>query len=159
MSVDAVVRRLTPDAALIAARTIAEIKHGFEHDVVEREAERLRNWLEDRSNVFFAALEGDRPVGFALGYLLDRIDGKAPMLFFYEIEVLPERRRQGIGTSLVEAMKSIARAERVAKMWVQTDPENAAARARYEQAGGARGKLPEEIYTWTPEAFSTLECP
>lgn len=153
------VRRLTSEDALIAARAIAELKQGFDPSAAVREADRLQTWLEEHNHVLLAALDRGRPVGFALGYLLDRVDGHARMLFFYEIAVLKTYRRRGIGSKLVEAMKDIARIDRVAKMWVQTDPDNVAARALYERAGGTRSDSLDEIYSWTAVSLDAPGCP
>jgi GNAT superfamily N-acetyltransferase len=153
------VRRLTSEDALIAACAIAELKQGFDPSAAVHEADRLQTWLKEHDHVLLAALDRGRPVGFALGYLLDRVDGHARMLFFYEIEVLKTYRRRGIGMKLVEAMKDIARIHRVAKMWVQTDPNNAGARALYEQAGGTRSDSLDEIYTWTTVSLDAPRCP
>ena len=147
-----IVRRLEPDDAAVAVRTITRLKHPDRPSTGDA-AEGMRIWLEDSHNILLAALEQEHPVGFALGYLLDRVDERAQMLFFYEIEVLPTHRRQGIGTKLVEAMKRIAQAERVPKMWVQTDPENTAARALYKRAGAVPSDSPDLIYYWTSERF------
>ena len=149
-------RRLTSEDALVAARVIAEIKQGFDSSDAERAVRRLQIWLAQSDHILLAALDGDRPAGFALGYLLDRVDGHARMLFFYEIEVLKTYRRRGIGTELVEAMKEIARISRVAKMWVQTDPTNVAARALYERADGTRSASLDEIYSWTAVSLRSM---
>jgi ribosomal protein S18 acetylase RimI-like enzyme len=105
-------------------------------------------WLAQSANILIAALHEDTPVGFALGYLLDRVDGAAPMLFLYEIEVTAAFRRRGIGSRLVEAMKDVARNERVVKMWVQADPGNDAARALYQRTGGVKNETADLIYVW-----------
>jgi len=161
------VARLTPACAAIAAQAVADIKLHGETPAVEDDARRLRTWLENATHILLVALDADRPIGFALGYLLDRVDGvdcvndvagaggmnavgvPSKMLFFYEIEVLPTYRRRGVGGALVERMKHIARTERVAKMWVQTDPENHAARGLYERMGGQASAAADLIYTWT----------
>ena len=117
----------------------------------------MRLWLENPSNVLIAATEVGRPVGFALGYLLDRVDEARSMLFFYEIVVASDYRRRGIGRRLVEAMKTIAHEKQVTKMWVQTDPANTAARALYQYAGGAECTDPDLLYVWTDQTLDTAK--
>lgn len=116
----------------------------------------MRAWLSESSNVLIAATRNGLPVGFALGYLLDRVDEARPMLFFYEIEVPAACRRGGIGTRLVEAMKSVARERGILKMWVQTAPENTAARALYRKAGGVECENQDLLYVWTGKALGNL---
>lgn len=95
--------------------------------------------------------------GFALGYLLDRIDRAQPMLCFYEIVVSRHHRRTGIGRQLLEAMKTTALQSNVLNMWVQTDPANYAARTFYQRAGGIESTTPDHVYSWVEGTFDNQE--
>jgi aminoglycoside 3-N-acetyltransferase I len=108
----------------------------------------MHAWLACSSNVLIVATGSEGPVGFALGYLLDRVDTARPMLFFYEIEVAEAYRRQRVGTRLVECMKAIAREQDVVKMWVQTSPGNQAARHLYRRAGALEAEHADLLYVW-----------
>ena len=96
-------------------------------------------------------------MGFALGYLLDRVDERRTMLFFYEIEVAAPYRKRGIGRHLVEVMKTVAREESVLKMWVQTEPGDIAARALYRSMGGVENASSDLLYVWTDRLFNDLD--
>ena len=152
------VRQLKGSDAELAGRTIRAIKRGSEFsEPPSLDSDGMRLWLENPSNVLIAATEAAWPVGFALGYLLDRVDEARSMLFFYEIVVASDDRRRGIGKRLVEAMKAIAREQQVTKMWVQTDPDNTAARELYQCAGGTECIDPNLLYVWTEKSFSDLD--
>ena len=115
------IRRLSITDADLASQTIRAIKGEDESNgVPSLDSDGMRLWLENPSNILIAATKDNTRVGFALGYLLDRIDRSRPMLFFYEIVVASDYRRLGIGERLVEAMKTIAHEQQVTKMWVQT---------------------------------------
>ena len=96
-----------------------------------------RRFLERDDVVVFAALDGERPVGFAYGYVLERIDGDRSV-FLYELWVDETRRRRGLGRRLAEAMREVAVDARAVKMWVQTDEANEPAKRTYASAGAAR---------------------
>ena len=96
-----------------------------------------RRFLERDDVVVFAALDGERPVGFAYGYVLERIDGDRSV-FLYELGVDETRRRRGLGRRLAEAMREVAVDARAVKMWVQTDEANEPAKRTYASAGAAR---------------------
>lgn len=144
------VRRAGLDDARWAVRTVRDVKrHGSDEPPVLRSAPQMCTWLSDEKNVLLVAAEGARPIGLALGYLLVRVDVARPMLFFYEIEVVADRRRRGVGRALVEAMKDVARQENVVRMWVQTSPDNVPARALYRSAGGVEREGTDLLYVWT----------
>jgi GNAT superfamily N-acetyltransferase len=96
------------------------------------------------------------PVGFAVGYMLDRIDRDQPMMFFYEIGVAESRRQEGIGRQLIEVLKGICRDENIMKMWVPTARSNIAATALYASTGGVPLPNDDEVtYAYPPETFGT----
>jgi ribosomal protein S18 acetylase RimI-like enzyme len=66
----------------------------------------------------------------------------------YEIEVLPEFRRQGIGRALLDAFLDIARQEDGASMYLFTAQDNGAAQALYRAAGGVPADHPELGFSW-----------
>jgi ribosomal protein S18 acetylase RimI-like enzyme len=93
-------------------------------------------------------------VGFAVGYLLDRIDRDQRMMFFYEISVASSRRREGIGVRLIEELKSVCRAEDVMKMWVPTARSNVAATGLYARTGAVPLPNDDEVtYAYSRESF------
>lgn len=148
------VRRLTTTDIDQAKQTIRSIK---ERDLLgmisSLESLDMQAWLANPAHILVTASADGVPIGFALGYLLDRVDGPRPMLFFYEIEVASECRRRGIGKALVAAMRDIAREAQVAKMWVQTSPSNVAARALYRSAGGIESEHSDLLIVWTEESL------
>ena len=99
----------------------------------------MADLLADERNHLIAALVDQRPVGYVLGYELQRIDGRGPMMFLYEIEVAESHRRRGIGRALVEQLKRTCGERRFAKMFVLTEESNTAATALYGSTGGERG--------------------
>jgi len=149
------IQRLGAADAELASRVL----HKLKQDVAPgraRSSQAMLRWLLNSDHVLLVAISESDPVGFALGYFLERVDEDVPMLFFYEIEVHKDKRRHGIGGRLVEAMKAIARQAQVRKMWVQTAPANLAAQALYERQGGTVSDTPDLVYTWDVE---TLEQP
>ncbi|UCC68574.1 MAG: GNAT family N-acetyltransferase [Armatimonadota bacterium] len=112
-------------------------------------AEYMAALLADERNHLIAALVDERPVGYALGYELQRVDGRGPMMLLYEIEVVESHRRRGIGRALVERLKRICKDRGFAKMFVFTEESNSAATALYACTGGERGAL-DTVTFWYP---------
>ena len=149
------VRRLKVSDAELASQTVRALKwEARSSDILSLDPAGLKLWLENPANILIVVTtEGGIGVGFALGYLLDRIDESRPMLCFYEINVASDHRRRGIGRQLVEAMKAIAHQSNAMKMWVQTDPDNHVARTLYQRAGGVENAAPDHVYSWSERAF------
>lgn len=89
---------------------------------------------DDRNWLLVATDESEHVVGFGLAFLLERWDGRRHV-FFYEIDVEEAAQRRGHGRALVEELKRMARDAGAFEMWVETEPDNAAANALYERAG------------------------
>lgn len=120
--------------------TIRRLAKGDE-DVVRALAEDGRPQtalLADERTVFIAAFDGERPIGFAFGYLLPRRHGEPSMLFVYELGVDEPYRRRGLATQL---MRELFAHGGGAEAFVLTEPENDAANAVYAKLGGKRSEV------------------
>lgn len=140
-------RRLLRDDAELAREAIGRIKIGDPKRWPS--LDHVRAFLEIPGNVLVVAAHDGHPVGFALAYTLDRVDGNRRMALLYEIEVVEGHRRRGAGRAMIEALKSVCVAENVFKMWTQTSPSNEAAAALYRSTGaGAAGSDGELVSTY-----------
>jgi aminoglycoside 6'-N-acetyltransferase I len=137
------IRRLTGGDER-AARDIVRIFRASQVSI-----DRMSAFLADERNHLIAAVADERPVGYVLGYELQRIDGQGPMMFVYEIEVAEDHRRRGIGRALIEQLKRTCREGRFAKMFVLTEASNTPAMGLYASAGGQRG-APDTVSFWYP---------
>jgi GNAT superfamily N-acetyltransferase len=108
----------------------------------------MHTFLADDSHYFLAAYVGEKPVGYLFAYRLARFDGRLPGVFLYEVEVLEEYRRQGVGRALVEEIKRLAVGDGCRKMFVPTSKHNQAAMALYRAAGGQEGEDGATAFEW-----------
>jgi len=145
------VQRLTAGDARLAADAVRRLKPSGERPS-ELSHSSAASFLADDRNILLVALEGSEPVGYAIGYVLDRVDRESPMLLFYEIEVDRDRRRVGIGHSMVDRLRRIAGEHGACKMWVLADRENRAARALCRTAH-AREVGDQLLFEWSPFDF------
>jgi ribosomal protein S18 acetylase RimI-like enzyme len=111
------IRRLGPgDEAVVAA-------------LADREPQTAL--LRDERAFLLVAFEADRPIGFVLAYELPRRHGDPSILFVYEIGVDEDRRRQGVGTALMNELARLARERGLREGFVLTEESNAPAMAFY----------------------------
>ena len=81
----------------------------------------------------------------ATAYVLRRMDDKKFELFFYEIGVAEDFRRQGVGKSLIEELKKVAREKRIGEMFVITNKSNVSAMKLYESTGGTPSAKADDV--------------
>lgn len=146
------VRRLTPDDAALGVEAIRRLKAADGYPVPT--AACLSAFLARSENVLIVAADSGVPVGYLVAYLLDRVDRDQRMMFFYEIEVAATYRRRGIGTRLINELKSICRTSDVMKMWVPTGRSNVAATRLYASTGAVPLPSGDEVtYAYARESF------
>jgi len=70
-------------------------------------------------------------------------------IFLYDIAVLPQYQRQGLGRQLVNALREQAAAEGITTTWVPADNEDTHALDFYRALGGE--PVPVTIFTFSPQ--------
>src|SRR6188472_1867556 len=120
---DIEVRRLGPgdEDAVHAARALFD---------AAPQPEATQRFLAEPANHLLVAYDSDRPVGFVSGVELTHPD-KGTEMFLYELGVDEPARGQGAGTTLVAALRDLARERGCYGMWVLTDADNEAAIRTY----------------------------
>ena len=132
-----------------AVRVVEDLKFQMDEVVgVSVDPAYMCTFLADDRHYFIVAYVEDEPVGYAFGYRLCRFDGRAPVMFFYEVAVAQHHRRRGIGRALVEDLKRLAKADGCGKMFVPTNRSNEAAMALYRAAGGEEGETGATAFWW-----------
>jgi ribosomal protein S18 acetylase RimI-like enzyme len=129
------VKRLKSQDAELAQRAINTLKPAQERNHKDVTADYMRIFLGDDKNILILGMEGHSPVGFALAYLLDRVDRNQAMMLFYEIVVSDRHRAHGIGKMMVNELKRIGLELNVTKIWVLTNKSNSAAVNLYRSTG------------------------
>src|SRR2546426_11317879 len=100
------IRRLAPGDERAASRLVALFKSAASP------SSRPRAFLANLANYLIVAEVATELVGFVLAFRLDRLDRDTAQLFVYEIGVLPEFQRRGIGTQLMQEIRRIVAAAR-----------------------------------------------
>jgi ribosomal protein S18 acetylase RimI-like enzyme len=148
------VKRLNREDAELAQRAINILKPAQERDHKDVTADYMRAFLGEEKNVLILGLEDHSPVGFALAYLLDRVDRNQTMMLFYEIVVSGRHRGRGWGTKMVNALKRVGRDLSVMEIWVLTDRSNSAAIGLFESTGATRAGDDDVMFVYEADSFS-----
>lgn len=110
--------------------------------------DQLRTFLANDANVLVTAIENDMPVGQAIGYRLDRLDGAKPMLYLYAIIVSEDYRRRGIGGALIDFMRHIGIDDNCEFMFATTNANNACAMRLYQHTNGLRPHTDDALFVY-----------
>jgi aminoglycoside 3-N-acetyltransferase I len=125
--------RSSLDDVELARQALAEI---HERRPVAEAA--ISSFLNDPVCYLILAVEDGRVLGSLNGYSLRQPDRHRTQFLLYEIDVLQEHRRRGVGTALVNAFTDEARAAGAFEVWVVSNESTSAALAMYRKCGYRR---------------------
>lgn len=108
--------------------------------------DRCKSILSNPKNLVIAALIDEKPVGISVGYVLQRF--LRDVVFLYEIDVHIDYRRSGIGSQMIEHLKTWCRQKQLEEIFVLTNSSNAAAMRLYESTGGMRPDLDDVMFSY-----------
>lgn len=140
------VRRLTAADVELARRTFLTMSAVFETPGAAMDDEYVRALLGRRGFWAFAAIDGDSVLGGLTAHTLPMTRSESAEVFIYDLAVVPERQRQGIGRRLVAALREAAAAEGIAVAFVPADNEDTHALDFYQAIGGT--PAPVTIFTF-----------
>jgi GNAT superfamily N-acetyltransferase len=144
-----VLRRLAHDAGAFEAGGSAGGSKARAPVALDSQA--TRRLLAEPNLHLLVAFDGDEPVGFLVAHELLRPFGDPVRLFVREVRVRAERRREGIGRRLLEALLAIGR-ERGANgafaIAATGDPD---ALAFYRSIGGRRSRREVAVIRFSTE--------
>jgi GNAT superfamily N-acetyltransferase len=149
------IRRLRVDDAAVGRESIATLKIADSDLRLNLSTDYLYRFLSRRENYLILATDEDRPIGYLVAYLLDRVDRDQPMMLLYEISVAESHQRHGAGAAMINLLKQFCRDQNVMKMWVPTNKSNLAAMRLYESTGGRADVKGDEItFVYLPDGQS-----
>lgn len=113
---------LTPDAPEELANLIEVFKEVFGTDYDSpATSDHLRKILSKDSFYAIVAREEEKIVGGLTVHILDQYYSNKPIAYIYDLAVLVEYQRQGIGSSLIEFAKEHSRNLGCEEMFVQVE--------------------------------------
>jgi GNAT superfamily N-acetyltransferase len=94
--------------------------------------------LSNLDSAIFLALDGDRGLGFCQLYPSFSSLGMERIWILYDLYVVPEARRQGVGRALMERAREFGQASGASRLELSTAQDNLGAQALYESLGYVR---------------------
>lgn len=105
----------------------------------------LNELLADPNFVFHCAIDEDRVIGAMASYVLRKFEQPRKEVYIYDLAVAEDRRREGLATRLIEALKGEARGLGAWVIYVQADHGDDPAIALYTKLGAREDVLHFDI--------------
>lgn len=126
MTIDIV--QITGDNAHLLDRVAADV---FDHDI---NSKHVAVYVAEPGHILVVAVNDDRVVGQARAILHMHPDSGCE-LYVDNLGVVPEMKRTGIATLLMNRLIELGRARGCVDIWLGTEPENEEAKGFYEAFG------------------------
>ena len=135
------VRRATREDAAVIGQLLYDFNREYDDpapapDVI---AERIAELMDGGDETIVLLVDGrahpSEPDGLAVLRLRPNLWSRALECYLAELYVIPERRRQGLGLALMEAVMATARNAGADRMDLGTGEDDTGARALYERLG------------------------
>ncbi|MEZ5291137.1 MAG: GNAT family N-acetyltransferase [Vicinamibacterales bacterium] len=130
------ITRLTPADAALARETFLTMAAVFETDAEPLGDDYLARLLEREDFWALAAVDGPAVVGGLTAHVLPMTTSETRALFIYDLAVVPDRQRHGIGRRLVEEVRALALSQGIDDVFVPAENEDTHALAFYRALGG-----------------------
>ena len=83
-------------------------------------------------------MQNEQLIGFALTYKFPSIFSSGDLAYLYDIEILPDQRRKGVGSMLMDFLLDHLKSIGVSELWLGTATDNIAAQALFGRKGGIK---------------------
>lgn len=141
----------------LAIKTLGTDELGLLTDVAEDvfdhalDVEATNRFLADPRHHIIVALDGSTVVGFVTAVHTEHPDKAHPEMRINEVGVAPPYQRQGVATSMLQALKALASGLGCREAWVLTEKSNLEATALYTSSGGVQNQDAVVMYSFDIE--------
>lgn len=129
------VRRLTSGEESLWSKAVAVLVAEENREGSLASQREIVQALGDSRCYLVVAEEEANPVGLLSAYRFPDVVTGGELVYLYDIEVCVDRRRKGVGTTLIRSLIECCQKDRVRRIWAGTDVTNMAARRTFEATG------------------------
>ena len=95
----------------------------------------LKAFLDEKNAYGYFAVDDEKAIGFAYGYVLNEPDGRKTF-YLHAIDIMAGYQNLGYGTELIRFVHAHSKSLGCRKMFLMTNTRNVSACRCYEKAGG-----------------------
>ncbi len=108
----------------------------------------IQKMLADDRTYLFAAITEKLVVGYALVYRFPSLYSDDFLAYLYDIEVLKNHRRKGIGRLLIETILAQLKSDEVEELWLGTAIDNEEGQGLFNSTGAVKSGETFDEYTY-----------
>jgi aminoglycoside 3-N-acetyltransferase I len=136
------IKRLAPDELKNFKALISVFHEVFEMEDSEGPDENyLQHLLDNTDFIAFVIGHNGRIIGGATAYALPGYYSQSTELFIYDVAILPDYQRSGLGAKLIAALKDFCKQNGLGEMFVPAHEEDTHALKFYKATGGKAEKV------------------
>lgn len=132
------ITRLKEGDFTLAEKIIITFPQDLSDNDIPASEKHIENLLVNENCYLLAAVDDQRIAGFALAYTFPSFYTTANTAYLYDIEVLPDYRKRGIGRKLIEQLHTALKKDNVNEIWLGTAIENAPAQKLFSSTGAEK---------------------
>ena len=117
------IKRLRKDDSFIAEDILRNFVESPGKDHVLPSTNHLTDLLKNEGCYLLAALENNSTLGYVMAYRFPSFYASENTAYLYDIEVLPDHRKKGIGRQLIEQLVRQLKNDGVNEIWLGTGVE------------------------------------
>lgn len=130
------ITRLTPSDTSSIKKWIDNF---FNEDEARGEQHLKTLLTDDRTYLYVATIDKEiKIIGYCLVYTFPSLYSTHQLAYLYDIEVLEEYRRKGVGRELIKKAKEQLSKDNVSELWLGTATDNESGQALFSKTGGIR---------------------
>ena len=107
----------------------------------------LKAFLDEKNAYGYIAVDDEKAIGFAYGYVLNEPDGRKTY-YLHAIDIMAGYQNFGYGTELVRFVYAHSKSLGCRKMFLMTNTGNVSACRCYEKAGGISAAADVVMYEY-----------
>ena len=107
----------------------------------------LKAFLDEKNSYGYIAVDDEKAIGFAYGYVLNEPDGRKTF-YLHAIDIMAAYQNLCYGTELVRFVHAHSKSLGCRKMFLMTNTGNVSACRCYEKAGGIRAAADVIMYEY-----------
>lgn len=119
----------------------------FEESYVPLSPERIDALLSREDVIVLVALEKDNVIGGLIAYVLPQYKHVRSIVYVYDLGVMREQQRKGVGTLLIQAIQEEARRQNAEEIFVQAELADMHALEFYRKTGASEEPVVHFTYT------------
>ena len=115
------------ETGLFDKKDLKNLHSFFDEMDIEFDEAKIKSFISNKNNYIVTAKADGEILGFAFGYLIERLDNKYPKMYIHSLYVGEAYQNKGIGTKIIDYFVKLANKSNCSSVFTIADKANKAA--------------------------------